>query len=170
MKALLFAAAGIVLGAWLLYTPGGLLGKADAVGYAVCHRISVRSFMLGERPLPLCARCSGMYMGALLGFILQWQAGRKGGMPSRKFQVLFALFLLLFAIDGINSYLQLWQGIQPLYITQNWMRLVTGTGLGLAMAGVLFPVFNQSTWADWRNEPVLQSWRQMGVALASGPR
>ncbi len=167
LKTLLFAVAGIVVGAWLFYTPGGLLGKADAVGYAVCHRITVRSFMLGERQLPLCSRCSGMYMGALLGFVLQWQASHRGGMPARKFQVLFGLFLLVFAFDGINSYLQLWHGIQPLYVTHNWMRMVTGSGMGLAMAGVLVPVFNQSTWAKWQNQPVLQSWRQMAVMLAA---
>ena len=52
---------------WLLNTPAGLLGKADAVGYAVCHRIDLRSFNLGERQMPLCARCTGMYLGAVLG-------------------------------------------------------------------------------------------------------
>ena len=33
-----------ILAIWLGFTPDGTLGKADAVGYAVCHRIDVRSF------------------------------------------------------------------------------------------------------------------------------
>jgi hypothetical protein len=60
-KLLLVAALAALLIAWLSLTPPGLLGKADAVGYAVCHRIELRSFHLDGRPLPLCARCSGMY-------------------------------------------------------------------------------------------------------------
>ena len=43
-KIILAALAVIVTVVWLSYTPPGLLGKADAIGYAVCHRISARSF------------------------------------------------------------------------------------------------------------------------------
>ena len=74
--ALVIAAVVVVL--WLIYTPEGLLGKADAIGYAVCHRIDLRSFHLGDRQLPLCVRCSGMYLGALLGLAYQaWLAPRE---------------------------------------------------------------------------------------------
>src|SRR5689334_17781875 len=53
---------------WVYLTPEGVLGKADAVGYAVCHRITVRSFLFPDgRQLPLCARCSGMFLGVLVG-------------------------------------------------------------------------------------------------------
>ncbi|MCD6289636.1 MAG: hypothetical protein J7M34_03965, partial [Anaerolineae bacterium] len=39
--------------------PGNLLDRADRVGYAVCHQILDRRYVIGGRPLPLCARCSG---------------------------------------------------------------------------------------------------------------
>jgi len=52
-KGIVVLAVGLLLLGWLLNTPEGLLGKADAVGYAVCHRIEARSFHLGERPIPL---------------------------------------------------------------------------------------------------------------------
>ena len=42
-------AAILVFAAWFSFTPPGLLGKADAVGYAICHRIDERSFQLGDR-------------------------------------------------------------------------------------------------------------------------
>ena len=71
IKGLVYGSVALLLLGWLLNTPAGLLGKADAIGYAVCHRIDVRSFHLGDRPLPLCARCSGMYLGAGLGLIYQ---------------------------------------------------------------------------------------------------
>jgi hypothetical protein len=37
-------AAVIIFGLWFFIAPPGLLGKADAVGYAICHRIDERSF------------------------------------------------------------------------------------------------------------------------------
>jgi uncharacterized membrane protein len=80
---------GLVFIGWLINTPTGLLGKADAVGYAVCHRIDVRSFHLGERPLPLCARCSGMYLAAVLNIVYQAEVAQRSGMPGRSGMVVF---------------------------------------------------------------------------------
>ena len=88
--------AGIVISLWFAITPDGLLGKADAVGYAVCHRIDLRSFHIGDRPLPLCARCSGMYLGFALaaGYFWLRGRGRAGGYPSKAVTVVLAFFLL----------------------------------------------------------------------------
>jgi uncharacterized membrane protein len=156
--------AGIMV-AWLFYTPQGLLGKADAVGYAVCHRIAERSFYIGDRQLPLCARCSGMHLGALLGFIYQLRYGKKGGMPARKILVLLGFFLLSFGVDGVNSYLHLIPRAPCLYEPQNWLRLVTGTALGLGIAAMLYPVVNQTFWADWDPAPALHSGKQVLALL-----
>ena len=79
---LAIVSVGLLLIGWLLNTPPGLLGKADAIGYAVCHRIDLRSFHLGDRQLPLCARCTGMYLGALLALMFQFFTGRRrSGAP-----------------------------------------------------------------------------------------
>ena len=40
MQPALILLLGILLVVWLILTPPGLLGKADAIGYAVCHRIA----------------------------------------------------------------------------------------------------------------------------------
>lgn len=160
-----FVAAGLVLGFWLTFTPPGILGKADAIAYAVCHRISSRSFFLGDRQIPLCARCSGMYLGAFLGLIYAMRGERLGGMPNLKISILLGAFFLVFAIDGANSYLQLYPFISPLYKTENWMRLVTGSGMGLGMAAILLPVFNQTVWQNWMDKPILHSWKQIGTLM-----
>ena len=39
--------------------------RANVVGYAVCHRIPDRSFIIGGAQLPLCARDTGMFTAAL---------------------------------------------------------------------------------------------------------
>lgn len=171
-------AAATVFFAWLMYAPAGLLGKADAIGYAVCHRIDVRSFHVGVRALPLCARCTGMYLGALLGLIfLGFSAPRRAGLPEKRFWPILAVFFLAFAIDGSNSYLYLlkqlgnspFSQIPNLYVPNNTLRLFTGTGMGLVIAIVLAPAFNQTFWKEWDPRPILDSWKPllalMGLAL-----
>ena len=151
---------GLILLGWLLNTPAGLLGKADAVGYAVCHRIDVRSFHLGERQLPLCARCSGMYLGAVLGFIYQAVVSRRrSGAPSKGIILILGMLVLAFAVDGVNSFLSLMLDAPPLYEPQNWTRLLTGTGMGIVIAVAIYPAFNQTAWQDSDRRPAMGSMR-----------
>jgi uncharacterized membrane protein len=164
---ILLGAAVILTAVWVLLTPSGILGKADAIGYAVCHRIDVRSFHIHNRAFPLCARCSGMFLGAILGLVYQIVQGRKGKMPPLAVQILFGVLALIWALDGVNSFLMLIPGISSLYITQNWTRLVTGTGMGLAISAFLLPSFIQTMFKNWRDESGFENWKQLlGVFLA----
>lgn len=163
VKWAVFAIAGILLLAWLLETPAGLLGKADAIAYAVCHRIAVRSFTIGDRQAPLCARCTGMYLGAILGLAYQHFQGRRGSVPALKYGLVFGPLVIAFGVDGLNSYLHLFPGAPGLYEPQNWLRLVTGTGMGLAIAAVLAPAFRQTMWTSWEQHPAFSGWKEFGV-------
>jgi uncharacterized membrane protein len=153
---------------WLANTPAGLLGKADAVGYAVCHRIDARSFHLDERPIPLCARCSGMYLGALLGIGFQLSRGKPSRMPPLPIGLFFGLLALGFAFDGVNSYVQFFPEVEGLYQPHNYLRLLTGTGMGLAISAILVPAFNQTVWEDWDQQAGIGTWKQVAslVGLA----
>jgi uncharacterized membrane protein len=161
LTGLLFVATGALVVGWLIATPAGLLGKMDAIGYAICHRIAVRSFDIGDRPLPLCARCTGMYLGALIALAYQSRLGQHGGLPSKKILAVLAFFLVAFGIDGVNSYLHFFPGAPSLYTPQNWLRLLTGTGMGIGMGAMLMPVFKQTIWNGWDNSKLLFSWRQL---------
>lgn len=162
-RPILIAALSIFLLGWLVLTPAGLLGKADAIGYAVCHRIAERSFFIGDRALPLCSRCSGMYMGALVGFLFQLRLGRRAGLPSCRVQVVLALILIAFAIDGINSYLTFFPQLPNLYPPHNDLRLLTGTLVGAGMAALLLPAFHQVVWETYDERPALSSFRQLSA-------
>ena len=169
LKILLIIAAGVIFGTWLYFTPAGLMGKADAAGYAVCHRIASRSFLAGDRQTPLCARCSGMYLGALLGGIYLTRFGKRAGMPPLKISLVLGAFLVFFGLDGANSYLKFFPAFPGLYEPQNWLRLLTGTGLGLGMAAILVPVVNQTLWNTYDPRPALAGWREflplLGLAV-----
>ena len=160
LKGLLALVAILLVAVWWINTPPGLLGKAAAAGYAVCHQITSHSFLIGDHQMPLCARCTGMYLGALLGVIYLTRFGKRGGMPPVKIGVVLGLFMLFFAVDGVNSYLHFFPGAPELYQPENWLRLLTGTGVGLGIAAVLVPVTNQVFWLDGDPRPALEGWRQ----------
>jgi uncharacterized membrane protein len=159
--------AGAIVVIWLIYTPHGLLGKADAVGYAVCHRIDLRSFHLGERALPLCARCTGMYLGAVVGFAFLAARGRAlaGQFPRRSILAVLALLAMFFAVDGLNSYLAFFPRAPHLYAPGNILRLFSGTGLGLAMAVLVVSGFNQSVWAQVDRTRSIESWGELALLM-----
>jgi uncharacterized membrane protein len=173
-KYLVIAAALLVFIGWFINTPPGLLGKADAIGYAVCHRISERSFHIGSIQLPLCARCSGMYLGAVTGLVFQSVIGWKRlKIPHWSIIALLVVFVGAFGIDGSNSYLYLLKQISPgilpnipnLYVPNNTLRLLTGSGMGLGIAVALFPAFNQTVWSDGEEKPAISGWKWFGLLL-----
>lgn len=172
------AAIGIIFG-WLSLASTaapGILGAADSLGYAVCHRLDERSFHLANGvELPLCARCSGMYLGAVVGLVFQaFFSHRKGGMPSRKVIAILVILGLAFAFDGVNSYIYLMKSMSPgrldflpvIYIPNNTLRLLTGSGAGLGIAVALFPAFNQTLWRDWDPTPAIGNLKPLGILMA----
>lgn len=145
----------LVFSGWMVTTPPGFLSKTDSIGYAVCHRIPERSFHIGNYQLPLCSRCSGMYLGAMLGLAFQMIfSRRKSGMPPWRVIIPLAVLVLAFAVDGSNSYLYLIKETYPdllvnlpnLYVPNNVLRLLTGSGMGLVISAAMFPAFNQTVW------------------------
>jgi uncharacterized membrane protein len=166
--ALTLGLLALVLGVWLTFTPPGLLGKADAVGYAICHRIDLRSFHLGDRQLPLCARCTGIYLGVVFGLAGMAALGRSraGALPPRAVLLVLIGFMALMGVDGLNSYVTLFPGLPHLYEPANWLRLVTGAFNGLTVSALIYPVFNQTLWLDWQDRPALASFRDLAVLAA----
>lgn len=142
----------------LLAPPAGLLDKADRAAYAVCHRIPERSFLLAGRQLPLCARCSGTYLAALagVGALIARRRSRAAVLPQGRWLAVLGLFLLVWAVDGVNSFLGFFAGAPQLYPPNNTLRLITGALEGLAIAAFLLPVLNLALWAKTSPEsPVL---------------
>ena len=116
---------GLVIGIYLGLTPSGMMPrggeaafplslasladwimtKADMTGYAVCHRIPSHSFFFCDRQLPLCARCSGTFIGALTGlfgqaFVLRRR--RDAELPSVWIILVLLGFIGIMGIDGIR--------------------------------------------------------------------
>lgn len=157
----------LVIATFLVATPDGLLSKADMVGYAVCHQITSHSFCIAGRRLPLCARCTGTFIGALVGLFGQAVVlGRRRAADFPPLPILGILgsFMLLWAADGVNSYLALIGG-PHLYEPRNWLRLTTGTLNGLMMSALVYPIVNLTLWREPAEEPAIGGIRDLGLLL-----
>lgn len=152
----------LVVTVWLIFTPPGLDGKLHATGYSVCHQIDEHSFVVGGKVLPLCARCTGTFLGVLITLLFLNPRDKRSGFPSRLKIVVLGLFFLFFAIDGINSSLTLLPGLKPVYPPSNLLRLSSGLLMGIALANLVLALWNQTLWADQNSAPILRSWRQLG--------
>ena len=174
---LLALVALAVILALLIGWPGNLLDKADHAAYAVCHRIGDRSLFVAGRQLPLCARCSGTYLGALAGFVVLAARGhgRARDLPRLRYLLALGVFFLAWGFDGANSYLTLFPGLPHLYEPHNLLRLITGTLEGLAISALLLPVFNVTLWKPVgplegtdAQEPSITGWPDLAWLLLGG--
>ena len=151
-------------------THSHVLNGSDWMGYAICHRITERSFTVAGRQFPLCARCTGMYLGVFLIFFLLWLSGRlhRGGMPKTGILLILFGFVAIMGIDGINSYSHFFPNAPHLYEPRNWLRLLTGMGTGLMMGIIIAPALSQTLWKNVSYKPIIVSYREFaGVVLVA---
>ena len=52
------------------------------VGSVICHQRPDRSFRLWGVQMPVCARCAGLYLGAMVGALLADRGGRGTAQPA----------------------------------------------------------------------------------------
>jgi uncharacterized membrane protein len=150
-----------VLAAIVFYSlavPGDLDYKLDALGFGVCHQIGTHSFYIAGHQLPLCARCSGIYLAALASMGLMLFIRRRASrLPVGSMIAILAVFFGAMVVDGVNSTLQTFGS--NIWESTNLLRLLTGSLAGTAIAFFLYPVFNASIWSREarKRESVLES-------------
>lgn len=120
------------------------------VGGAVCHQLDERSFHLWGRQMPVCARCTGIYLGAAIAGLAAAIHRRRSGeapgpsaaagvpAPSRRARSRLRLqpraVLALAALPAAASLVFEWTtGTMP----GNMIRAATGLALGAAVASVV---------------------------------
>jgi uncharacterized membrane protein len=132
----------------LLFWPGAtFLDRLRQLDGGVCAQQPTHTFVVDSVLLPLCARCTGMYLGfAVTGIVLAVTRRISGSqMPTRPVLLVLGGLVAIMGVDGINSTLRdlgMWHPYTPL----NPVRLATGLGTGVAMAAILFPVVNSVLW------------------------
>lgn len=161
-----FIGLGLTLLVGLLAWPGA---PVEWKMYAVVHGVCAQAHtvdMAGAR-LPLCARNTGIYSGFLVTVLYLLALGRARAAKLPPLPVLVALitFVLVMAVDGVNSTLvDLF--LPHLYTPRNELRTLTGGGMGVAMAVLIFLMLNMSL----RRNPdtgqrIMTGWLELGGAL-----
>ena len=112
--------------------------------------------------LPLCARCSGQFLGALAGLVAAVALGRgkAARLPPRAVTIVLLGFIAAWALDGFNSYLTLFPGAPHLYEPHNILRTTTGAMQGVALISLVLPFFNVTLWAR-TTDGRPSSWREL---------
>ncbi|MEI8308411.1 MAG: DUF2085 domain-containing protein [Chloroflexales bacterium] len=158
----LFASVGAVMLLALLFSPGvPLQWKMYAVVHGVCAQ--EHNIFLGGLQFPLCARNSGIYMSFLLtlGYIYAIGRGRAGRIPPWPITAALILFIVIMGVDGFNS-LFVDIGQPHLYTPDNFLRTLTGMGMGISIAVLLHIVLNMTLRKNVEDTlPVLRTWWEL---------
>ncbi|MBN2012415.1 DUF2085 domain-containing protein [candidate division KSB1 bacterium] len=97
----------------------------------VCHQLPDRCFLCDGHPFAVCARCTGIYVGFLLGALFYpLFASRMAG--SRIIIIIFGVVLTSTLIDVVGNYLRWWQN-------NAWTRAALGGGIGILLACIIIP-------------------------------
>lgn len=105
---------------WLI--AGGASSRWRLLFRVMCHGLPERSLLLFGIPMPICARCVGIYLGMLAGILafmaLPW-------VSERLMRIAAFIAVTPLAIDGLTQLAGLRESTNPL-------RLATGLTAGLA--------------------------------------
>ena len=132
----------------------------ERMGSAVCHQMAERSFLFDGMQMPLCARCTGIYIGVFFAFCFFFRKKRmQAGRPfSLQQAVITGTAILPVGLDGVGSYLDLWESTQL-------MRVLTGGLVGAVVPGFLLMAGN----FDPKREnvmPIYEKTAEMVLLLA----
>ena len=136
----------------------------------VCHQLPDRCLQYEELALPLCARCTGTFLGAMIALLILWamRQGRRSQLPTWRLGLILAVLVGLWGVDGVNSLAQLVLGAPLLYEPRNSLRLATGMGFGLTIGIVIYPIYHSAMWREVRDKPILDREWLVAVPLLAG--
>ena len=104
-------------------------------GSFVCHQISDRSFHIAGLQLPVCARCTGLYLGAAIGAVA-WCAGSVSHLSFARARVA----LIASAVPTMVTVIAAWAGV---WDPGNVLRATSAAPLGIAVGALVAAVFTR---------------------------
>jgi uncharacterized membrane protein len=92
----------------------------------VCHQLPARSFVLWGAPMPVCARCAGIYLAGAVTSVALGARRSRPILPS-----IARTMLLASLLPGVVTLVFEWMtGVAP----ANWIRAASGLPIGAAVS------------------------------------
>jgi uncharacterized membrane protein len=112
-----------------------------AAGSIVCHQLAERSFFIDGRQLPVCARCTGLYLGGVAGLLVwcSWKVARGW----RRVAITPRAALRLVAVAGVPTAISVAAATAGVWDGSNTTRAVLALPLGLGAGAVVAAVFTK---------------------------
>jgi uncharacterized membrane protein len=112
-----------------------------AVGAVICHQLPERSFFWDGHQFPVCARCTGLYLSAAVGFI-GWPA-LKLTRAWRPLAIDPRFALRLISIAAIPTALSVAAGMTGFWDGSNMTRAALAIPLGASAGAIVAAVFTK---------------------------
>ncbi|WP_066314404.1 DUF2085 domain-containing protein [Bacillus sp. FJAT-29814] len=128
-------------------------------GRAICHQLEDRSLHIDGKPLSVCARCTGIYIGIFSALVYLHLFKRKANItiPSVNMSFFLLLFMVPLIIDGTGSYINLFE-------SNNLRRLLTGISFGFALPYFIYPLLLLKTF-ERTSQPVIKNNKDMFIPI-----
>ena len=113
------------------HAPSLLYAAAAAVygiGALVCHQLPARSFQLWAVQLPVCARCTGIYVGAAIASLIAMAVTPRDAPRVTRVAILAAV-----APAALTLVYEWWSGQMPAH----WIRAASGVPIGAMVTALV---------------------------------
>ena len=133
------------------------------LGSGICHQKAIVTFECNKVYMPVCSRCTGIYIGfifSLLAIIL-FDRKIKSEIPSIK---IFILLISTFLLMGADVALTTFKIIEP----NNFIRFITGFIVGWGLALIILPLSNSVMWQKAIKRKYLEKKINISIWLIAG--
>jgi uncharacterized membrane protein len=140
-----------------------LLKVLNFLGGGLCHQLDPRSFGFDGLYMPLCSRCTGIYVGFLFSLvaIIIIERRVKGEFPSVKAIAAALCVILLMGLDAGASALRF-------FTSNNYIRFATGFLAGWFIALILIQLKNILMWKKLVRVPYLSDKKHFLIWIICG--
>ena len=108
------------------------------IGGVICHQRPERSFFWDGHQLPVCARCTGLYLSGVVGLLvwIVWKSARRWrpfAFDSRTALKVLTVAALPTALSVATGAIGLWDGSN---VTRGLLAIPLGVSAGMIVAAV----------------------------------
>jgi len=135
----------------------------DFLGSGICHQKILVTFEYNKVYMPVCSRCTGIYIGFLFSLIILLLIERriKSEVPSTKVLVSITASVLFI---GLDIFLTSYGIVEP----NNLIRFITGFIVGWGFALIILPLSNSVMWQKAVKRKYLEKKINISIWLIAG--